>query len=103
MAFDPVEFVLAPKLVAALITVPCLTALCNVCGIFAGGVFMFFSTHLGPGTYLHRVMTSIHLRDVISGVIKTVAFAIIIVMVGCLEGFPRGAGPCVGSLSGNPP
>jgi len=93
MAFDPVEFVLAPKLVAALITVPCLTVLCNVCGIFAGGVLMFFSTHLGPGTYLHGVMTSIHLRDVISGVIKSVAFAIIIVMVGCLEGFRTHGGP----------
>src|SRR5208283_5117815 len=35
MAFDPVEFVLAPKLLAALITVPCLSILSNVCGILA--------------------------------------------------------------------
>jgi phospholipid/cholesterol/gamma-HCH transport system permease protein len=93
MAFEPVEFVLAPKLLAALIVVPCLGILCNVCGIFAGGIFMFFSTHLSLGIYVHGVMTSIHLRDVISGVIKSVAFAIIIVMVGCLEGFRVRGGP----------
>jgi len=42
---------------------------------------------------MHGVMTSLDLRDVISGVIKSVAFAIIIVMVGCLEGFRVQGGP----------
>ncbi len=93
MAFEPVEFLLAPKYLAALIVVPCLGVLCNVCGILAGGIFMFFSTHLGPGTYLHDVLTSIHLRDVISGLIKTLAFATIVVHVGCLEGFRTRGGP----------
>ena len=93
MAFEPVEFVLAPKFLAALIVVPCLVVLCNVCGIAAGGIFMFFSTHLGPGQYVHGVMTSIDLRDVITGFIKSVAFAVIIVQVGCLEGFRVRGGP----------
>src|SRR5271165_3046578 len=48
MAFEPVEFVLAPKYLAALITVPCLSIVSNVCGIVAGGLFMFFSTPLAP-------------------------------------------------------
>lgn len=93
MAFEPIEFVLAPKYLAALIAVPCLTVLSNVCGIFAGGIFMFFSTQLGPRLYLHYVLTSIVLRDVLSGVIKSLAFATIIVHVGCLEGFRVRGGP----------
>src|SRR5260370_586096 len=40
MAFDPVEFVLAPKYLAALIMIPCLSILANVCGLFSGWVFM---------------------------------------------------------------
>src|SRR5581483_5411643 len=55
MAFDPVEFVLAPKYVAALIAVPCLTVVANFFGILAGGLFMFFSTHLGLLLYFHYV------------------------------------------------
>src|SRR6202451_1431113 len=51
MGIDPVEFVLAPKYLAALIMVPCLSIASNVCGILAGGIFMFFSTHLGLGLY----------------------------------------------------
>jgi phospholipid/cholesterol/gamma-HCH transport system permease protein len=93
MAFEPVEFVLAPKYLAALITVPCLSIVSNVCGIFAGGLFMFFSTHLGLLLYLRYVLTSIVLRDVISGLIKSVAFATIIAHVGCLEGFRVSGGP----------
>src|SRR5215469_11986734 len=93
MALEPIEFVLAPKYLAALITVPCLTIVSNVCGILAGGLFMFFSTHLSPGVYLRDVLESIQLRDVITGLIKSVAFATIIAQVSCLEGFRVLGGP----------
>jgi phospholipid/cholesterol/gamma-HCH transport system permease protein len=93
MAFNPIEFVVAPKLLAALITVPCLTVACNACGIFAGWIFMFFSTHLGLKLYVHDVFESLVLRDVVSGFVKSLAFAVIIVLVGCLEGFHVQGGP----------
>ena len=93
MAFEPVEFVLAPKYLAALLAVPCLSILSNLCGILAGGLFMFFSTHLAPMLYLRYVLNSIELHDVITGLIKSVAFATIIVHVGCLEGFRVRGGP----------
>jgi anti-anti-sigma factor len=48
MALEPVEFVLAPKYLAALISVPCLSIIANLFGILAGGLFMFFSTRLSP-------------------------------------------------------
>jgi phospholipid/cholesterol/gamma-HCH transport system permease protein len=93
MALEPVEFILAPKYLAALISVPCLSIASNFFGIVAGGLFMFFSTHLAPLMYLHYVLTSIQLRDVITGLIKSVAFATIIAHVGCLEGFRVRGGP----------
>jgi len=93
MALEPVEFILAPKYLAALISVPCLSIASNVCGILAGGLFMFFSTHLAPMLYMHYVLTSIQLRDVVTGLIKSVAFATIIAHVGCLEGFRVSGGP----------
>jgi phospholipid/cholesterol/gamma-HCH transport system permease protein len=93
MALEPIEFVLAPKYLAALITVPCLSILSNVCGILAGGLFMFFSTHLSPLLYLRDVLETIQLRDIITGLIKSVAFATIIAQVSCLEGFRVRGGP----------
>jgi phospholipid/cholesterol/gamma-HCH transport system permease protein len=93
MAFDPVEFVLAPKYLAALVAVPCLSIISGVCGIVAGGIFMFFSTHLGFLLYLRYVLMSIELHDVVSALIKSIAFATIIAQVGCLEGFRVRGGP----------
>jgi len=93
MAFDPIEFVLAPKFLAALIMIPCLSIFANVCGILAGWIFMFFSTHLGFGLYVRYALDSIDIHDVIGGLIKRLAFATIIVQVGCLEGFRVRGGP----------
>jgi len=93
MALEPIEFVLAPKYLAALITVPCLSIISNVFGILAGGLFMFFSTHLSPALYLRDVFGSIQLRDVVTGLIKSVAFATIVAQVSCLEGFRVRGGP----------
>ena len=93
MALEPVEFVLAPKYLAALIAVPCLSIISNFFGIFAGGLFMFFSTRLTPALYLHYVFAAIDLRDVVMGLIKSVVFGTIIAQVGCLEGFRVRGGP----------
>ena len=93
MAFEPVEFILAPKFLAALVAVPCLSIVSNVFGILAGGLFMFFSTHLGLPLYFRYVLTSIHLQDLVAGLIKAVAFATIVAHVGCLEGLRVRGGP----------
>jgi len=93
MAIDPVEFVLAPKFLAALIALPCLTIISNACGILAGGLFMRLSTGMALSVYLRDVVHSIVLRDVAMGLVKSLAFATIIVHVGCLEGFRVRGGP----------
>ena len=93
MGIDPLEFVLAPKYLAALIVLPCLTILSNACGILAGGAFMRLSTDMAFGVYRRDVAHSMALRDVITGLVKSVAFATIIVHVGCLEGFRVHGGP----------
>jgi phospholipid/cholesterol/gamma-HCH transport system permease protein len=93
MALEPIEFVLAPKYLAALISIPCLSIVCNVFGIIAGGLFMFLSSQLSPLLYFRHVLDSIALRDVITGLIKSIAFATIIVHVSCLEGFRVRGGP----------
>jgi phospholipid/cholesterol/gamma-HCH transport system permease protein len=93
MALDPIDFVLAPKYLAAIIMVPCLTIMCNVFGILSGAAFMYLSTKMQLGIYTRYVFDSIMLRDVLSGLVKSLAFATIIVQVGCMEGFKVRGGP----------
>jgi len=93
MGLDPVEFTLAPKYLAALVTIPCLTILSTLCGIFAGYLFLAFSMDMSLSTYFHAVAEAILLRDVVFTLIKSMVFATIIVHVGCLEGLRVRGGP----------
>ena len=93
MAIDPIEFVLAPKYVAAMIAVPCLTVMSSTFGILAGFGFMYISTKITLGMYLRYIFNSIEIHDLITGLLKSLVFAIIIVNVGCIEGFRTRGGP----------
>src|SRR5579863_9101545 len=65
MAIEPIEFVLAPKYLAALIVLPCLTIVSSACGIFAGALFMRISTNMAFDVYIQYTIHAMVLRDVI--------------------------------------
>jgi len=87
MAIDPIEFVMTPKYVAMMIMMPCLTIMSNTFGILAGGGFMYLTTKIRLSMYLRYIFDSIDLSDVLTGLLKSLVFATIIVNVGCMEGF----------------
>ena len=93
MGLDPVEFTLAPKYLGALITVPCLTVLSTLCGLFAGYVFLWSSIDMSLRVYFREVVDSIVLRDVWLTLTKSAIFATIIVQVGYAEGLRARGGP----------
>ena len=93
MALDPVEFLVVPKYVAMMVMLPCLTIAANTAGILAGGIFVNFTLDMGLGLYVRRVLEVLVLRDIVSGLIKSIAFGTIIVHVGCFEGFNVSGGP----------
>ena len=97
MAIDPIELVLTPKYVAAMIVIPCLTIMSNTFGILAGAAFMYISTKIRPAMYLQYIFNSIEMRDIFTGLLKSLVFATIIVNVGCMEGFKvKGGSDAVG-------
>jgi len=93
MAIDPVELVVAPKYLAAMIMIPCLTIMSETFGILAGWVFMYINRQIAIGMYLQYIFEAIQLRDFLSGLLKSMVFATIIVQVGCKEGFRVKGGP----------
>lgn len=92
MGLSPIEFVLAPKFVAALIVVPGLVIMSDLFGVLAGGAFMLLSTRMTFLMYLRAAIDSIVMRDLVAGFVKSLAFATIVVQVGCLEGFKTQGG-----------
>jgi phospholipid/cholesterol/gamma-HCH transport system permease protein len=93
MAIDPVELVLAPKYIGAMVAVPCLTVMSSAFATLAGAGFMFLSQNMTLPVFLKYAADAILLRDVVMGMIKSLVFATIIVHVGCMEGFRVKGGP----------
>ena len=93
MALDPIDIVLAPKYLAMLVMMPCLTTAGVLSGILAGGVFTYYALGLTLLMYLRRTAEILLMRDIVSGLAKAVVFGSIIVHVGCLEGFRVVGGP----------
>ena len=92
MAFDPVAFLVAPKFLAMLVMVPCLTIWADFMGVVGGSVFGVAGANFTFGSYFLATRDSIVLRDVYTGLIKSALFALVITAVGCKEGFSTGAG-----------
>jgi phospholipid/cholesterol/gamma-HCH transport system permease protein len=83
---DPVRKLVAPRIVALLITLPFLTVLADVVGI-GGGAFAATSLYgLSIGEFLTSVRDGITTDDIIGGVIKPTCFALIIGSIACYKG-----------------
>lgn len=92
MAFDPVDFLVAPKFLAMLVMVPALTIWADVMGVVGGSVFGVIGANFTFASYFKQTLDAIALQDVYTGLIKSVVFAMVITAVGCREGFATGAG-----------
>src|SRR5713226_4645579 len=92
MAISPVHFLVAPKFLAMIVMLPCLTIWANTMGILGGSLFGVAQADFTFGRYIQVSVDSLLLRDVVTGLIKSVMFGITITAVGCLEGLSTGAG-----------
>jgi len=87
MGLNPVRFLVVPKLLATVIMLPCLTMWADLMGILGGAVFAYSQLDIGIRKYMSATVDALLLQDVITGLIKSVVFAIIITTIGCHEGF----------------
>jgi phospholipid/cholesterol/gamma-HCH transport system permease protein len=92
MAIDPVGFLVAPKFVAMIVMLPCLTIWANFMGILGGSLFGVLKADFTFQRYITASLDALFLRDVVTGLIKSFMFGITITAVGCQEGFNTGGG-----------
>jgi len=92
MAISPVQFLVAPKFLAMVVMLPCLTIWANAMGILGGALFGVTQADFTWGRYIQASVDSLFLRDITSGLVKSVMFGVTITAVGCHEGLSTGAG-----------
>ena len=100
MGFSPVRFLAVPKVLATIIVVPLLTLYADFFGILGGLIVGIVGLDLTAYTYLKETQTSLTLMDIITSLIKSGVFAVIIAGIGCQRGFEvRGGAEAVGSAT----
>lgn len=92
MGFDPVGFLVIPKLIAALVMVPILTLFSDIFAIAGGLLVGVFMLDLTAGAYVSQTINTLTVFDVFWGVLKSGVFALLITWVGCLRGFQVSGG-----------
>jgi len=92
MALDPVAFLVVPKFLAMALMLPCLSLWADLMGILGGSLFGVAAGGYSFGGYLLATRDALLLRDISSGIIKSLVFGIVITAVGCQEGFATGSG-----------
>lgn len=92
MALNPIGFLVTPKLLAMLVMLPCLTIWADFMGVIGGGVFGVTGAGYSWTSYFAATREALFMRDVITGLVKSVVFAMVITGVGCQEGFATGSG-----------
>ena len=92
MAISPVHFLVTPKFLAMIVMLPCLTIWANTMGILGGSLFGVAQADFTFTRYISASLDALFLRDIITGLVKSVMFGVTITAVGCLEGLSTGAG-----------
>lgn len=92
MAISPVRFLVVPKFLALLVMLPCLTVIGDVAGIFGGFVIGVQSLKINSGLYMQLALKFLTLKDIYTGLSKSIVFAMIIVMVGTYQGLKTKGG-----------
>jgi len=92
MALEPIPFLVAPKFLAMMLMVPCLTTWADLMGICGGASFGVTSAGFTWTTYFRATLNAIEMRDILLGLVKAFMFGVVITAVGCKEGFSTGLG-----------
>ncbi len=92
-AIDPIEYLVMPRLIAAMFAVPTLLVFADFVGIFSGFISSFFTINLSWASFVKGMRHDFHTADVLTSLLKAYIFGIVIVIFGSYFGFEskRGA------------
>jgi len=82
-AVNPVKYLVVPRFLGLLIMLPVLTMLSDLIGIWGGYVICVFKLHISHEMFWKMTFRALSMKDIITGLVKTVFFGMIIAIVGC--------------------
>src|SRR5215471_18979296 len=87
LSTDPLSYLVLPRLVAGLVTMPMLVIVADIIGVFGGYLVGVYRFDFNPATYLTNTEQYLETKDVVSGLVKAGVFGLIVTLMGCYHGY----------------
>ena len=92
MGADPIAYLVVPRVVACVLMIPILTIFSDLMGIYGGYLITVKGFGVAAEPYWYYSQYFVAGYDVMTGLVKSVAFGLMIGLISCYKGFHCEAG-----------
>jgi phospholipid/cholesterol/gamma-HCH transport system permease protein len=92
LSTDPFRFLVAPRVLSAVICVPILVLIADIIGVMGGYLVSVYSLNFNGVIYLRNTFDFMESQDVVLGLIKAAVFGFIIAVMGAYQGYHSSGG-----------
>jgi phospholipid/cholesterol/gamma-HCH transport system permease protein len=86
------KYLVAPRIIAGVLTLPLLVVVADIIGVFGGYVVGVYKLEFNAAVYLKQTFDFLEFMDVFSGLVKAAVFGFIITLMGCYHGYRSDGG-----------
>jgi phospholipid/cholesterol/gamma-HCH transport system permease protein len=102
LSTNPFKYLVAPRLIAGALMLPCLVLVADIIGVLGGYVISIYKLGFNPATYIKNTWDFLKTIDVVSGLVKASVFGFIVSLMGCYHGYySKGGAQGVGQATTN--
>ncbi|MBN8511929.1 MAG: ABC transporter permease [Rickettsiales bacterium] len=87
LSTDSIKYLVTPRVLAAVITLPCLVLVGDIIGVMGGYLISTSKLGFNSTTYIINTVEYLETMDVVSGLVKAAAFGFIISVMSCYHGY----------------
>jgi phospholipid/cholesterol/gamma-HCH transport system permease protein len=92
LSTNPMKYLVAPRIIAGVLTLPMLVLVADIIGVFGGYVVGVYKLDFNAAVYLKQTFDYLEFMDVFSGLVKAAVFGFIITLMGCYHGYRSDGG-----------
>jgi phospholipid/cholesterol/gamma-HCH transport system permease protein len=92
LSTDPYRYLIAPRILAATLTLPILVLVADIIGVMGGYLVAVNSLDFNGAAYLRNTFDFVEAQDVILGLVKAGVFGFIIATMGAYQGYHSNGG-----------
>lgn len=87
LSTDPIKYLVVPRVIASVITMPCLVLIGDIIGVMGGYLVSVYKLGFNGTSYIKNTVEYLETMDVVSGLVKAAVFGFIIAIMSCYHGY----------------